>query len=384
MARVILTAAFVKRVTEAARYGDGHGGCGLSLLVKPMKSGPRLSKTWSQRIRIDGRVVQIGLGSYPVVSLRMAREKALHNARLIAQGIDPRAEKTIPTFAEASEKTLVLQQHRSPRASKDWRSLVDRYCQPVLRMKIDRVTSADLLALVTPVWMEKRATGQILKVRLNQIFQWSIAQGHRTNNPTDGLSILPRNGNGKTHRRSLPYTDLPAALEKVKASGSYLGLILAFELLVLTAARSGETRKAAWNEIDFDKRMWTIPASHMKTNKPHRVPLSPRCMEILQEAKSLSPDTDGLIFPSQTTGRELPDNALSNLCKTLEIEGTPHGFRSSFRIWSAEQTDYPRELAELALSHNIGSAVEAAYQRSDLIEQRRQLMQQWADFVISE
>ena len=347
-----------------------------------MKSGPRLSKTWSQRVRLDGRVVQIGLGSYPVVSLQAARNKALHNARLISQGIDPRAEKTIPTFSEASEQTLVLQQHRSPRASKDWRSLVDRYCKPIKAMKVDKITSADLLQFVAPIWAEKRPTGQILKVRLNQVFQWSIAQGHRTNNPTDGLSILPKNGNGKTHRKSLPYTELPATLERIKKTNQYKGLTLAMEFLILTAARSGEVRKATWNEIDFDKRIWTIPASHMKTGKAHRVALSNRCIDILEEAKSLSPDTSGLIFPSQTTGRELPDNALSNLCKTLEIEGTPHGFRSSFRVWVAEQTTYPRELAELALSHNVGNMVEAAYQRSDLIEQRRKLMQDWCDFVV--
>ena len=382
MAKSILSQAFVKRVTKAGRYGDGHGGCGLSLLVKPMKSSSRISKSWSQRIRINGRVAQIGLGSYPVVTLGQARDMALKNARLISQGIDPRIEKSIPSFALASEKTLAMQNHRSAKTVKAWRSLMERYCRPILNTKIDRITAADLLNIMTPIWTEKRATGQLLKVRLNQIFTWAIANGYRSDNPAESLSILPKNGNGHSHHKSVSYQDVPQAIRKIRAAESGRYAKLALEFLILTAARSGEVRGATWSEIDFDKALWTIPAERMKAGKAHRVPLSSRCLEILQEAKSLPPDTTGLVFPSPRRG-VIPDNALSNLCKNLALGGTPHGFRSSFRIWAAEATEYPRELAEIALSHAVGSAIEAAYMRSDLIEQRRDMMDQWAEFVVA-
>ena len=379
MARSILSQTFVKNVTKAGRYGDGRGGCGLSLLVKPTKTS-RISKTWSQRISLNGQLIQIGLGSYPVVTLGKARDKALKNARLVSEGIDPRIASAIPTFGEASEKTLSLQNHRNPRTARDWRSSIRRYCAPLMGQKIDKVTNTQILDIIAPLWTTKHETARAIKTRLNQIFTWAIAQNYRSDNPTDALAILPRNGNGKVHHKSVSYQNVPQAIRKILNAENGLSAKLALQFLILTAARSGEVRGATWSEIDMETKTWTIPGNRMKTGKPHRVPLSSRCLTILQEAKALPPAYDGLIFPSPRRDI-MHDFALSGLCKTLDLGGTPHGFRSSFRDWAAE-TGKPRELAEAALAHIVGGT-EGAYFRSDLFEQRRALMDQWADFVLN-
>ena len=375
-----LSAAFVQTVTTPGRYGDGRGGLGLSLLVKDATTG-RLSKSWSQRLRIDAQPFNIGLGSFPRVTLAKARARALANARLLEDGIDPRIKPvTVPTFNDAMETTIeVLRPGWKPgsKTEKQLRYLVGEYALPHIGEKpIDSIVPADVLAFLAPLALEKPATAGKLKTQLGQVFKWAIAQGLRTDNPADQNinAALPRLST-KNHHKALPYAEVPGAVKIIRESGAWLGTKLAFELLILTATRSGEVRLAEWSEIDQGSQTWTVPGSRMKSEREHRVPLSERAMEILEEARGLS-DGDGLIFPS-ANGKALTDSTISKLLRENGIRAVPHGFRSSFRDWCAE-ANVDRQTAESALAHSVGDATEAAYLRSDLFALRRAAMEGWA------
>ena len=376
-----LTAAFVRTVKAAGRYGDGRGSHGLSLLVKPTANG-RISKSWTQRAKINGRFTSIGLGPFPLVTLAEAREAALQNARELRAGRDPRGGG-IPAFGAASETVLAIHRGSWRAGSKteaQWRTLIRDYCGPIADTRVDRITTADLLAVLLPVWTAKPETGRKLRQRIGLICRWAVAAGHRPDDPSGPAlsAALPRQGNGATHFRALPYGDLPAALRTIRDSGAHPTTKLAIDFLALTVGRSGEIRGARWDEIDWDGKVWTVPAERMKARRPHRVPLSDTAMAVLIEAEDYR-ESD-LIFPS-ATGRQLSDNTLSKLFRDLGIPGTPHGLRSGFRDWAAEKTDTPREIAEAALAHAVKSKVEAAYARTDHLEKRRELMASWANYL---
>ncbi|MYC65055.1 MAG: tyrosine-type recombinase/integrase [Acidobacteriia bacterium] len=376
-----LTATFVKTVTRPGRYGDGRGSHGLSLLVKPMKFGGH-SRTWSQRLRINGKPTSIGLGSYPIVTLAEAREAALENRRAVARGHDPR--NSIPTLAEASERVLAIHSANwkdSGRSEKMWRARMRDYVLPQLgRKRVDAITSSDVLNVLLPHWATKRETMRRTKQRLSRIFRWSIAENYRTDDPAGATldAALPRNGRSTRHFAALPHCEVAAAIATVRSSKAWLGTKAAFEFLILTACRSGEVRLSEWREVDLGAGIWTIPADRTKTQREHKVPLAPRALAVLAEARTLS-HGEGLIFPSKT-GKPLSDATLSKLVREQGIQAVPHGFRSSFRDWCGE-TGQPREVAEACLAHAVQSKVEAAYARSDLLKRRRILMQAWADYL---
>ena len=376
-----LSARFVESVSRPGRYGDGRGGFGLSLLVKPMANG-RLSKSWSQRIRINGRVTNLGLGSYPIVSLKMARRKALENRRAVEEGRNPRAGG-VPTFADAAEKVIAIHAKTwkdSGRSTEIWRSSLATYAYPKIGDKpVDEITTADVMSIVTPIWTTKAETASRVRQRVSVIMRWAIAQGHRTDDPASGAiaAALPRQDTRQNRQRSLPHSEVSAAVAAVRASQASPVTKLAFEFLVLTACRSGELRGAVWAEVDIESATWTVPGARTKTGDAHRVALSGRALEILEAARSLA-DRSGLIFPS-TTGRQLSNNTMRKLLMDLDIPATPHGFRASFRSWCAD-TGIPREVAEAALGHVV-AGVEGAYQRSDLLDRRRPVMDQWAAYV---
>ena len=379
----ILSASFVRSINRPGRYGDGHGGFGLSLLVKPMING-RLSKTWSQRLRIVGRPVNVGLGSYPVVSLAEARTKALENRRAVDQGRDPRSKPgDIPSFADAAERVIALHEPTwkdGARSAEIWRASLRDYVYPKLgKLPVDKITTAHVLSALIPIWNEKRETAKRVRQRIGAVMKWAVAQNFREDNPAgDAIgAALPKTGQQRQHQRALPYGEVEGALRTVRESGAWPATKHAFEFLVLTASRSGEVRGCLWAEIDGGT--WTVPGERMKSNQPHCVSLSSRALEILRQARELS-DGSGLVFPSPT-GRMLSDMTISKLVKELGIPAVPHGFRSSFRTWCAEQTNFPREICEEALGHVNPNKVEAAYQRSDLFERRRELMQRWADYL---
>ncbi len=381
----MLSATFVRNVRIPGRYGDGRGGLGLGLLVRPALRGG-LNKSWTQNVRIDGRPTSLGLGRYPVVTLAMARERALENARAIAQGRDPRRSgRAVPTFAEALETVIGIHAaHWKDRtgSERQWRTSLAAYALPRLGAKaVDAVTSADVLAVLLPIWSTKRVTAGRVRQRIGAVMKWAVAQGLRPDNPAgDAISAaLPRTAAVRRHQKALPHAEVRAALARVRGCDAGPGIRLAFEFLVLTAARSGEVRNARWEEIDRDAAVWTIPAARMKNGREHRVPLSGRALEVLDEAGGLSAG-EGWVFPSPR-GLALAQKHLSELMRTLGIEAVPHGFRSSFRDWAAECTDAPREVCELALAHVNGDRVEAAYRRSDLFDRRRALMADWTAYV---
>ncbi len=379
----ILSAAFVRTINQPGRYGDGRGGYGLSLLVKPRSNG-RLSKTWSQRVRLHGRVTNIGLGAYPIISLAEARTKALANRRTIEKGLDPRGSR-IPTFSQAAEKVIAIHAagwKPGGKSEGQWRSSLATYVYPRLgRTPVDRVTTADVMACLVPIWHTRPETARRIRQRVGAVMRWAIAQGYRADNPAgDAITAaLPTNTGRRRHHPALPHTDVAASIATIRASAAYPTTVLAFEFLILTACRSGEVRGALWDEIDLASATWTIPASRMKSARAHRVPLPEQALQLLAEASRYR-DRSGLVFPSPT-GRELSDATLSKLLRENSIPAVPHGYRSSFRDWAAELTDTPKEICELALAHVNNDRVEAAYQRSDLFDRRRQLMQHWAQYL---
>ena len=362
-------------------------GCGtLVLAVQP--SG---SRQWVQRLVIRGRRRELGLGGFPLVSLAEAREAAFHNRKLARQGGDPLAHKRkseVPTFEEAARTVIAIHRSgwRNAKHAAQWDSTLREYAFPRLgKRPVSDIDTKDVMAALLPIWTEKPETAKRVRQRIGTIMKWAIAQGHRTDNPAGEAlgAALPKTGNGKRHHAALPHAKVADAIEAVRGSGAGIAVKLAFEFLVLTAARSGEVRLATWDEIDTDARTWTIPAERMKANQEHRVPLCARAMQILAEARALE-EASGLVFPGRRASKPLADLTLSKLMRDLNIDAVPHGFRSSFRDWAAERANAPPAVAEAALAHTVRNKVEAAYNRTDLFERRRKLMDQWAGYLSGE
>ena len=380
-----LTAAFVRTVNRPGVYGDQHG---LRLRVYESCKRKSISKHWIWRGTVNGVRRDVGLGAFPYVSLAEARQKAFEHRKISWAGGDPVALKRrpdVPTFAEAVESVIAIHHDGwkdAGKSEKQWRASLRDYAMPRLgRRRIDQITTADVMAVLIPHWHSKNETMRRVRQRIGAVMKWAVAQGYRGDNPAgDAISAaLPKTGTMRRHQRALPFAEVGAALAKVKGSNAYKGTVLALELLVLTACRSGEVRLVTWEEVDFEAETWTVPASRMKAKRDHRVPLSTRALEILHEARALS-DGSGLVFPS-AHGRAISDNTISKLLRELGIEAVPHGFRSSFRDWAAECSDAPREVCELALAHVNSDRVEAAYRRTDLFERRRVLMEEWSGFI---
>ena len=375
-----LSAAFVRTVSEPGKYFDGNG---LFLRVDP--SGAR---RWVQRIVIRGKRKELGLGAFPLVSLAEAREAAFENRKLARSGGDPLAdrkrEKAVPTFAEASRTVhaMHLPTWRNPKHAAQFISTLETYAFPRMgRVKVSEVSTADVLAVLTPIWLEKAETARRVRQRIGTVMKWAIAKGWRSDNPADAISqALPKQNRTQEHRKALHYSEVAGCIEKVKASNADLSTKLAFEFLVLTAPRSGEARGATWDEIDLDAKLWTVPANRMKAKQEHVVPLSKRAIAVLREAKGLG-DGTGLVFPGTKAGKPLSDMTLSKLVKELGFLADIHGFRTSFRTWTQERTNYPREIAEAALAHKIKDKAEAAYARSKLLEKRAKMMQAWSNYL---
>ncbi|MBT0958918.1 tyrosine-type recombinase/integrase [Alphaproteobacteria bacterium KMM 3653] len=372
----VLSAAFVRTVTEKGKYTDGHG-----LFLKVDPSG---AKRWVQRIVIRGKRSEIGLGSARLVSLAEAREQALENRKLARSGGDPLQSKRETnaqlTFAEAAHKVHKIHEPtwRNKKHAAQFISTLETYTFPRLgKLKVSEVTTADVLAVLQPIWLEKPETARRVRQRIGTVMKWAVANGWRQDNPADAISqVLPKQTKGVKHRKSLPYNQVAECLETVRASNAMDVTKLALELTVLTACRSGEVRLADWSEIDMDKAEWTIPAQRMKAKREHRIPLSDRALEVLSAAKALG-NGSGLVFPS-ATGKPLSDMTLSKLVKELGYDVDVHGFRTSFKTWCQERTNTPREVSEAALAHTIQNKAEAAYARSDLFEKRRTLMERWS------
>ena len=375
-----LSPAFVKTVTNPGKYYDQNG-----LILRVLLNG---GKQWVQRLVIHGKRRDLGLRTFPLVSLAEARKQAFENRKLARAGGDPAVRRPdMPSFARAAEK--VIEMHRASwkeggKSAAQWEASLRDYVLPRIGDKrVDQVSTADIMAVLLPIWTDKPETARRVRQRIGAVMKWAVAQGLRQDNPAgDAIAqALPRHNRVKQHMRALPHGEVAGAIAAVRASNASVAVKLAFEFLVLTACRSGEVRLATWDEIDMDAREWTVPGERMKSKRPHRVPSSGSAVEILAKARVLS-DGTGLVFPSPT-GKALSDNTLSKLLRQLNIAAVPHGFRSSFRDWAAECTNAPRAVMEAALAHVVGG-VEGAYARSDLFERRRKLMDDWAAYLSQE
>ena len=381
-----LNPAFVRAVTPGDRPRRYRDGGGLYLLVKPGARGG--GKSWVQRLTVHGREREFGLGSFAHVSLKEAREIALANRRIARRGGDPHAEghrtARAPAFADALETVIAIRQpgwKGGPRLAGHWRASLRRHAFPRIgRKRVDAITTADVMAVLAPIWTTTPRMARQVRQRIAAVMKWAVAEGYRDDNPAGDavVAALPGAKVRTTHRRALPYAEVAAVIAQVRGSACSSAVRLGFEFAVLCAVRPGAARRARWEDIDLDAATWTIPAAAMKSNRTHRVPLSDRAVAVLGEA---GPGRTGWVFPSPVTGGAFADNWLRLLLTALGIAATPHGFRSSFRDWAAENTDAPRAVMEAALAHAIPNATEAAYARSDLFERRRKLMQQWADYL---
>ena len=387
-----LSALSVKNLSEPGRHGDGDG---LYLHIAP--SG---TKSWVQRIVIRDKRRDIGLGSFPGVSLAQARSLASANRSAVAQGRDPLEEKreakeaarapypTVPTFADAALRVIELRRPTwsNPKHAAQWRSTLETYAFPELGKKtVDSITASDSLAVLEPIWTEKPETASRVRQRMETVMDWAVTHGYRLDNPAGRalLKVLPKVNREPNHHPALHYSQVGWALARVWESTSSLLTKLAFEFLVLTAARSGEVRQANWGEILWDRHTWEISHIKMKARRFHRVPLSDRAMEILHEAWPIT-GPDGLIFPSHPGGREASDMTYNMMMRRLGIPAVPHGFRSSFTDWAEELLEGYSPAADAALAHKEGNKTRRAYKRTDFFNARIGLMQRWADYLLDQ
>ena len=357
-----------------------------------LRIAPGGSKSWVQRLMINRARHDIGLGGYPQVSLANARKLALHNRELAWAGGDPLALKRkskLPTFRQAAEKAFEANRGRwrSEKTARNWEQGMNKHVLPVIGgLRVDEIGREEILRILTPIWRTRPEIARKQRNRIRTVLSWCQAHGYIENNVAGEMidGALPPMPAVKEHYRALPYQEVPVALETVDASNSSLAGKLCFRFLVLTAARSGEVRGATWSEIDFEKKEWRIPANRMKTGTEHRVPLSGAALAVLEQAQILRDGSD-LIFPSSVKrGTPLSNMTMTKILRDngLAARTTAHGFRSSFRDWAGECTNTAHAVMELSLAHKVGSAVEQAYARSNLLAKRRDLMEQWAQYVV--
>ena len=367
-----LTAAQVRAIKAPGKYYDLHG---LFLRVAPGGS-----KQWVWRGTVHGRRRQLGLGAVAFTSLAEARDIAFEYKRAARRGEDPsRRVGAVPTFKEATEQ--VIEAHRggwkNDRSETNWRRPLT-YASSLDRVPVDQITTADLARVLRPIWFDKPATAVKLRTRLGMVLRHAIAEGHRTDDPAGPAltAALPRHTAPPKHHASIPYGELAEILAIVDNSPRVWPVSKScLRFVVATACRSGEARVATWSEIDREAGTWTIPGERTKTARPLVIPLNKMALTALDEAHGYA-DGTGWIFPSPT-GKVLSDSGLSKLLREYGAGGTVHGMRSSFRMWAAE-SGVDREVAEAALGH-VTSKIERAYQRSDLLALRRDVMDRWSD-----
>ena len=394
-----LTAKMVTQLSEPGRYGDGNG---LYLVVSPAGS-----KSWIQRVQIGGKRTDRGLGGVAKVSLGQARKIATANLAAIQNGKNPfeaghapapvKETPAIPTFADAARAVYALNlEEWGAATAKRWLRRLEIHTFPTLGNRdVAEITRTDLADLLTPLRTENHETARKVRQALAKVFRWARAHDYRIDDPADDAlgELVKKVKHVPEHHRTLPYCEVGAAIRKVQFGYALRVTGLAFEFLILTAARTSEIRGMVWAEVDLENAVWEIPADRMKAKRSHRVPLSNQAMVILRQVRHIpDPDaaddsifqlvevTDGHVF-RMPTGKPLSENSLLDRCEKDRIGATPHGFRTSFRGWAKAEYGARFEAIELALAHSIGTSVTQAYDREDLLEERREIMQAWASFL---
>jgi integrase len=382
-------------ITRAKTPGYIHDGSGLYLQVAPAGS-----KSWIFRFSLGGKRREMGLGPYPGVSLAAARKSAAESRSLVKAGQDPiaardaeRVRKRLEdaraiTFDQAADQFIAANEPgwRNGKHRGQWRTSLAAFASPIIgKMSVADIGVTEVMRVLEPLWREKTETGSRVRGRIERVLDWARVRGYRTGeNPAqwrghlDKLLPARRKVQKVKHHAAVALDDLPVVYARLVDLDSMSALALRFA--ILTAARAGEATGAQWSEFDMEAKVWTVPSDRIKAGKTHRVPLSGEAMGILTKVRAMATAT--LVFPGWVAGRPL---SLTSMLKVLKVAGggaaTVHGFRSTFRDWASERTNYPRDVAEMALAHSIGDRVEAAYRRGDLFERRKLMMEEWATFV---
>lgn len=394
-----LSGVAVQRAKGPAVLFDGNG-----LYLRVTEAG---AKRWVFRYQADGRRHDMGLGSFPEISLAEARQKAAEHRRERQRGTDPLAEKAAQrtaerlsaakcrTFREAAEEFMASHEAAWCNAvhRKQWRSTLETYVYPVLGdLPVAAIDTGLVLQVLSPLWQTKPETASRVRGRIEMVLDAAKVRGWRSGeNPAQWKGnlahLLPARAKVRTvkHHAALPYHELPAFLAELQTREGMAARAL--EFTILTAVRTGEAIGARWNEIDLAERTWAVPAGRMKARRAHRVPLSEAALAVLDTVRALAlmtdgrPDPEAPVFPGPRPALPLSNMALLMALRRMgRSDLTAHGFRSTFSDWTAERTSYPREVVEMALAHTIESKVEAAYRRGDLFDKRRRLMDEWARF----
>jgi integrase len=383
-----LTAQFVKTVKKPGRQSDGGG-----LYLNVSKTG---AKSWVFMWKRNGRRREMGLGSatgqgnVAVVSLSLARDKADGVRSTLAEEGDPFIERhksnampfgeVADGFLDAMEGSWSNDKHR-----KQWRQTLLHYCLSIRDVPVDEINTEHVLSVLSPIWDDKHETASRLRGRIERVLDYAKSKDYRSGeNPARWRGHLknilpPRQKLTRGHHAAMDYKELPAFMQRLKHSKALSARSL--EVLILTAGRTSEVLKAQWGEIDLDEGLWVVPAERMKGKRVHRVPLSEQVLQIITPLYKTR--TGEFLFPGSNSRRPLSNMAMNNLIKRMKLSDvTVHGFRSGFRDWVGEETDIPRDLAEIALAHVVGDETERAYRRGDALERRRELMQAWADYCL--
>ncbi|TAM08286.1 MAG: site-specific integrase [Paraburkholderia sp.] len=387
-----LGALAVSRLTSPGMHAVGKVA-GLHLQVT--ESGAR---SWVLRVTVGGKRREIGLGGYPAVTLKDAHDKARTTRDEIKSGVDPvlvrraarsriKAEQvTEVTFEDAARTYMAtkVSEWKNPKHADQWKNTLETYAYPFIgRLHLRHIQREHVVQVLEPIWLEKNETASRLRGRIEAILSWGKVKGYRDGeNPAawrgnlENLLARPSKVQEVRNHPAVPLAEMADFMKKLRAVEGNSARCL--EFAILTGARSGEARGVRFSEIDWNTNVWRVPAERMKAKKEHRVPLSADAVKLLTSMPRAE-DQD-LIFPSPR-GKVLSDMAMLMLVRRTGIDAVPHGFRSTFRDWAGEMTNYPRELAEVALAHVKGDATEAAYWRSDVLERRRRMMSDWAKFI---
>jgi integrase len=387
-----LTALSVRRITKRGMHGDGFG-----LYLQVAEGG---SKSWVLRFKIDGKPRHFGLGPLHSVGLSQARIRAADARRLLLDGHDPIATRhaaraaarlsavSMLTFDECRDQYIAAHKSgwKNPKHAGQWLATLKTYASPVFgALPVAAIDTGLVVRVIEPLWTQKPETATRLRGRIESILDWSRVHGYRSGeNPARWKGhldhLLPaRNKVQKVeHHAALPYVEIGGFMTDLRQIDSVPARAL--EWMILTATRTSETLNATWSEIDLDKALWTIPGERMKGGKEHRVPLSDAALALLKGMQATS--TSDYVFPGRTGKKPLSNMSMMMVLRRMKRDDlTGHGFRSTFRVWCAEQTNFPSEVAEAALAHSVSDKVIAAYVRTTFFDRRRKLMQAWAQFT---
>ncbi|WP_281857775.1 tyrosine-type recombinase/integrase [Litoreibacter halocynthiae] len=371
------------------RHGDGNG---LYLVVDP--SGAR---RWIVRVVVKGQKnkkgaplrTDFGLGGADIVTINQARDRALEYRRMAKQGLNPRfaATREIPTFEEVAQQVHIerLPTWKNPKHGQQWINTLRDYAFPKIgRMPIDSIGQPEVLMCLAPIWTDKHETARRLSQRIKTVLDVARSKGFRSGeNPVTAIKdaqVLPRVSAKPKHHKAVRWQDMPRLFEVLSGRDGMAAKALMFT--ALSASRTTEVLEMRWEELDLEARVWTCPAERMKTGSAHRVPMTPQMLSIVEDLRAMNSE---FVFEGQKRHRPLSNMSMLMLLRRVTNgDATVHGLRSTFRDWASEVANAPREVAEMCLAHRVGSDVERAYARSDLLDKRRSLMEKWSDFVASD